>query len=79
MNKMCHSVTFSVKPKTSRAGWSIVQKCAIMCTWRRSRTISREWRKYRDLTQERLADRIGITRSYLTKIERGDRRYDQPF
>jgi len=39
----------------------------------------REWRKYRDLTQEQLAERIGITRSYLTKIERGDRRYDQPF
>ncbi len=37
------------------------------------------WRKYRGLTQEQLADRIGIARSYLTKIERGDRRYDQPF
>jgi transcriptional regulator with XRE-family HTH domain len=39
----------------------------------------REWRKHRGLTQEQLAERIGITRSYLTKIERGDRRYDQPF
>jgi transcriptional regulator with XRE-family HTH domain len=37
------------------------------------------WRKYRGLTQEQLAERIGIARSYLTKIERGDRRYDQPF
>ena len=39
----------------------------------------RQWRKYRGLTQEQLAERIGIARSYLTKIERGDRRYDQPF
>lgn len=38
----------------------------------------REWRKHRDLTQEQLAERIGIARSYLTKIERGTRRYDQP-
>ncbi|MBV9511815.1 MAG: helix-turn-helix transcriptional regulator [Caulobacteraceae bacterium] len=39
----------------------------------------RQWRKHRGLTQEQLAERIGIARSYLTKIERGDRRYDQPF
>ena len=39
----------------------------------------REWRKHRGLTQEQLAKRIGIGRSYLTKIERGVRRYDQPF
>ena len=39
----------------------------------------KEWRKYRGLTQEQLAERIGIARSYLTKIERGTRRYDQPF
>jgi transcriptional regulator with XRE-family HTH domain len=39
----------------------------------------REWRKHRGLTQEQLAERIGIARSYLTKIERGTRRYDQPF
>lgn len=39
----------------------------------------KEWRKFRGLTQEQLAERIGIARSYLTKIERGDRRYDQPF
>ena len=39
----------------------------------------KEWRKYRGLTQEQLAERIGIARSYLTKIERGARRYDQPF
>ena len=37
------------------------------------------WRKYRGLTQEQLAERIGISRTYLTKIERGDRKWDQPF
>jgi transcriptional regulator with XRE-family HTH domain len=39
----------------------------------------KQWRKHRGLTQEQLAERIGIARSYLTKIERGARRYDQPF
>jgi len=37
------------------------------------------WRKYRELTQEQLAECIGISRTYLTKIERGDRKWDQPF
>lgn len=39
----------------------------------------RAWRKHRGLTQDQLAERIGINRSYLTKIERGDRRWDQHF
>jgi transcriptional regulator with XRE-family HTH domain len=39
----------------------------------------REWRRHRGLTQEQLAERIGIARSYLSKIESGKRRYDQPF
>lgn len=39
----------------------------------------KEWRKFRGYTQEQLAERIGIARSYLTKIEKGSRRYDQPF
>lgn len=39
----------------------------------------REWRKHRELSQEQLAERIGINRAYLSKIEGGKRRYDQPF
>lgn len=39
----------------------------------------REWRKFRELTQTQLAERIGITKSYLSKIESGKKRYDQPF
>lgn len=39
----------------------------------------REWRKYRGMTQERLAELVGVDRSYVTKIERGTKRYDQPF
>jgi len=38
----------------------------------------REWRKHRGLTQDQLAERIGINRAYLSKIESGKRRYDQP-
>ena len=39
----------------------------------------RAWRKHRNLTQQRLADRIGISREYVSMIEKGKRRYDQNF
>lgn len=44
-----------------------------------SRHFIREWRKHRGLSQEQLAERIGMNRAYLSKIESGKRRYDQPF
>lgn len=39
----------------------------------------RQWRKHRGLTQEQFAERIGVDKSYVSKIESGKRRYDQPF
>lgn len=39
----------------------------------------KEWRKYRGLTQDGLADKIGYDRTYISKIEKGNKRYDQPF
>jgi len=39
----------------------------------------REWRQHRGLNQEQFADRLGIERSYVSKIETGKRRYDQFF
>jgi transcriptional regulator with XRE-family HTH domain len=39
----------------------------------------KEWRKHRGLNQEQLADRIGISRPQLSKIEHGKRKYDQAF
>ena len=39
----------------------------------------KDWRKHRGLTQVRLAERIGMARSYLALIESGKRRYDEPF
>jgi transcriptional regulator with XRE-family HTH domain len=41
------------------------------------RTYIREWRQYRALTLEKLAERIGITHGALSKIERGIRPYSQ--
>jgi transcriptional regulator with XRE-family HTH domain len=43
------------------------------------RQFIREWRKHRGLTQEQLADRMGITRGYVSQVEKGVRRYDQFF
>lgn len=39
----------------------------------------REWRKHRRRTQVQLAEQMGMARSYLSLIESGQRRYDQPF
>lgn len=39
----------------------------------------RQWRKYRDWTQERLADFIGCSVALVSMIERGERGYDQEF
>lgn len=37
----------------------------------------RAWRKHRDFTLERLADRVGTTHATLSRIERGKQPYSQ--
>lgn len=39
----------------------------------------KEWRKFRNLTQEELASRIEVDRSYISMIERGASGYTQIF
>ena len=41
------------------------------------RTFIRQWREYRGLTLEQLADRVEMTPSYLSMFERGQRGYTQ--
>jgi transcriptional regulator with XRE-family HTH domain len=41
------------------------------------RTHIREWRKYRDLTLEALAERVDMTASHFSMLERGQRGYTQ--
>lgn len=36
-----------------------------------------EWRKHRQVTQERLAEYLHISKGHLSKIERGERQYTQ--
>jgi transcriptional regulator with XRE-family HTH domain len=40
-------------------------------------TFIRQWRHHRGLTQERLADRVGMTGGNLSKIENGNTGYTQ--
>ena len=40
-------------------------------------TFIRQWRKRRGLTLEQLAERVGMTPSYLSMLERGKRGYTQ--
>ena len=44
---------------------------------RKPRHFLKEWRKHRGLTQEQLAERMGVVRSYISHVENGKRRYDQ--
>ena len=39
----------------------------------------REWREYRGLSQERVAERMEVSQDYLSRMERGERRYNQHF
>jgi transcriptional regulator with XRE-family HTH domain len=41
------------------------------------RTFIREWRQHRGLTLEQLADRLDVTASHLSMLERGQRGYAQ--
>lgn len=40
-------------------------------------TFIRQWRKFRGLTQERLADRVGMSNGNLSEIENGNTAYTQ--
>jgi len=37
----------------------------------------RQWREYRNKTQDQLAEAVGISTSHLSRIERGEREYMQ--
>jgi transcriptional regulator with XRE-family HTH domain len=41
------------------------------------RTYIAQWREYRNLTQEQLADRLEMTQSHLSMLENGKRGYTQ--
>lgn len=46
---------------------------------KRRRTFLREWREYRNLTQEQAADRLDIEQPTLSRVERGITPYSQDF
>jgi transcriptional regulator with XRE-family HTH domain len=37
----------------------------------------REWRKHRGYTQDRLAEMVGLSKPYISQLERGERQYTQ--
>jgi len=39
----------------------------------------RRWREAKGLSQEQFAEAVGRERSYVSRIENGARKYDQPF
>ena len=45
----------------------------------RRRTFIRQWRNHRGLTQERLASRLGMSKTQLSRIEISEQPYSQDF
>jgi transcriptional regulator with XRE-family HTH domain len=45
----------------------------------KQRHFIREWRKFRDLNQEQLAERMGVGQPFISKIERGAQSPDLEF
>ena len=50
-----------------------------MCPMGKQRHYIREWRKYRELNQDQLAERIGVQQPFISKIERGVQSPDLAF
>lgn len=71
--------TIYTRPDVPQVTFIVQRRPVTMWTMAKQRHYIREWRKHRGLTQDQLAERIGINRAYLSKIESGKRRYDQPF
>lgn len=44
----------------------------------RRRHFIKEWRKHRGLTQDQLADRVGVATSTISQLETGKQGYSQP-
>jgi DNA-binding Xre family transcriptional regulator len=54
-----------------------VPTIAHMPTQTRQRWFLKEWRKHRGLSQEKLAERLGIYKGDVSNLENGKRRYNQ--
>lgn len=48
-----------------------------MPTKPRQRWFLKEWRKHKGLSQEKLAERLGIHKGDISNLEKGKRRYNQ--
>lgn len=51
----------------------------LMAPGRRTPTFLKQWRRFRNLTQEAAAARLDISQGQLSKIENGRHPYDQDF
>lgn len=57
---------------------SLAQQYFMAKKSKRRPTFIKEWRKHRGLTQEQLAERLGLTQATIARIERGEISYTQP-
>jgi transcriptional regulator with XRE-family HTH domain len=55
------------------------KQSAFKKTHKRRPIFFREWREYRNLTQEKLADRIGTTKTRVSMKENQEEPYDQDY
>lgn len=76
-------VKFTASDFFTRGRWSGAVNRSLLSAMNRRRrrgyrkTFIREWRQHRGLTLEQLADRLDMTPSHMSMLERGQRAYTQ--
>jgi DNA-binding Xre family transcriptional regulator len=73
-------VKITASDNFTHAPWRAVAPSAMLWTMPRTqfrKTFIRQWRKHRQLSLEQLAERLDMTASHLSMLERGGRGYTQ--
>ena len=58
--------------------WGMAKRVVTRFKPKKPRHFIREWRKFRNLTQDRLGERIGMSPSSISQLETGAQGYSQP-
>src|SRR5882672_3038635 len=76
ISRMCHGGTYMTSPICAKRYLTRLLALRQNVPMGKQRHFIREWRKFRNLNQEQLAERIHISRPQLSKIEMNTREAD---
>lgn len=73
---------FATSKSTAKCRYQLADKNrakAHSMAMRSKRHYFKEWREYRGLTQEQVADRIDYSRNYYSEVEKGKKQFNEEF